>query len=47
MEMLGADMDCQAGPEQIQPGMADYNVARIQSVPKLAQHFIQSGVIVG
>jgi len=47
MKMFRANMNCQARPEQIQPVMADQDIAGIQSLHKLAQHFIQGGVIVG
>jgi hypothetical protein len=46
MKMLGPDVNCQPRPEKIQPGMADCDIAGIQSLPQLPQHFIQSGVIV-
>jgi hypothetical protein len=47
MKMFGAYVNSQSRPEQIQPGVTVCDIAGIQSLPKLAQHFIKSGVIVG
>jgi len=47
MKMLGANMNCQSRPEQIQFVMADQDITPLQSLPQLAQNLIQSGVIVG
>ena len=46
MEMFGAYMNRQPRPEQIQTGMAGPDIAGVQSLPKSAQYFIESGVIV-
>jgi hypothetical protein len=46
MEMFGTYMNSQPRPEQIQTGMTGGDIAGVQSLPKSAQYFIESGMIV-